>query len=171
MTPVAYSKPLLQAGAYIVADYGKPWIEQLLLEAAAEAGVTLPCASEVAEGVLIYLQEACPLPTMPIHYLFGRMRRLLREIGLPLVAAHLHDQLPPVDIELDALAGENPLPLFFYTKLREQMDKLRKLGMTTCRFSGARRCSMVLGSRRRACPTQRRELQELRSFLATQTAA
>lgn len=171
MIPVAYSKPLLQAGAYIVADYDQPWLERMLREAAAEAGVTLPCAGEVAEGILIYLQEECPLHTLPLEYLFGRIRRLLCEIGLPLVAEHLHAQLPPVDIELDALAGEHPLPLFFYTKLKEQMDTLRELGMTTYRFSGARRCSLVLGSRRRECPTQRRVLQELRSFLATQAAA
>lgn len=171
MIPVTYSKPLLQSGVFIVADYDRAWLEYVLREAAAEAGVQLPCAAEVAEGVILYLQEACPLHTLPLEYLFGRMRRLLREIGLPLVADHLHAQLPPIDIELDAIAGEHPLPLFFYTKLREKMDSLRRLGMTTYRFSGARRCSLLLGSRRRACPTQRRILQELRSFIATQAAA
>ena len=171
MTPVAYSQPLLQSGQCIVADYDLPWLEGVLRGAAAEAGAPLPCAREVAQGILTYLQEECPLHTLPLEYLFGRIRNLLREIGLPLVAKHLHSQLPPVDIELDTLAGENPLPLFFYTRLREQMDTLRALGMTTCRFSGVQRCSLLLGSRRRACPTQRRALQELRSFLATQAAA
>lgn len=171
MKPVAYSKPLLQAGAYIVADYDLPWLEAVLREAAAEAGAPLPCAREVAEGILLYLQEVCPLHTLPLEYLFGRIRRLLKEIGLPRIARHVHSQLPPVDIELDTLAGENPLPLFFYAKLREQMDSLRRLGMTTYRFSGAQRCSLVLGRRSRSCPTQRRALQELRSFLATQAAA
>lgn len=171
MTPVVYSKPLLQAGQYIVADYDRLWLENLLREASTEARAPLPCAREVAEGIIIYLQEECPLHTLPLEYLFGRIRRLLCEIGLPLVAKHLHAQLPPVDIELDTLAGENPLPLFFYTKLREQMDALREMGMTTYRFSGAQRCSYVLGSRRRSCPTQRRALQELRSFLANQVAA
>lgn len=171
MIPVAYSKPLLQAGHCVVADYDLAWLEDVLREAAGDAGMPLPCAHEVAEGIFIYLQEECPLHTLPLEYLFGRIRRLLREIGLPRVAEHLHAQLPPVDIELDTLAGENPLPLFFYTKLREQMDALRELGMTTYRFSGVQRCSMMLGSRRRACPTQRRMLQELRSFLANQAAA
>lgn len=170
MTPIAYSKPMLQSGKCIVTDYDLTWLETVLREAAQRAGAPLPCAREVAQGILIYLQEECPLHTLPLEYLFGRMRRLLREIGLPLVAEHLEAQMPPVDIELDALADENPLPLFFYTKLRAQMDSLRELGMTTYRFSGVRQCSMLLGSRRRACPTQRLALQELRSFLATQAA-
>ena len=48
MIPVTYSKPLLQSGVYIVADYDRAWLEYVLREAAAEAGVQLPCAAEVA---------------------------------------------------------------------------------------------------------------------------
>lgn len=165
------SKPLLQSGRCIVADYDTAWLERVLKESAREAGTWLPCAHEVAEGILFYLEERCPLRTLPVEFLFARIRGLLREIGLPLVADHLHTQLPPVDIELDRLAGENPLPLFFYTRLQERMNVLRELGMTTYRFSGAQKCSLVLGCRRRACPAQRQALKELRLFLANQAAA
>lgn len=170
MIAAEYSRPLLQTGNCVVGDYDLQWIEHVLHEAAQECGVSLPYAHEVATGVLMYLEEACPLKSVPLEYFFGRMRHLLCEIGLPRIAEHLHPQLPPVDIELDALAGETPLPLFFYTKLKQQMDDLRKLGMTTYRFSGVHRCSLLLGSRRRSCPTQRRALRELQSFIATQAA-
>lgn len=171
MIPVAYSKPLLQSGPCLVADYDQAWLEDLLREAARKAHSPMPCISEVAEGIIIYLREECPLRSLPLEYFFARIRRLLCEIGLPLIAKHIHEELPPVDIDLDALAGENPLPLFFYTKLREKIEMLREMGMTTYRFTGTQRCSYMLGRRRRSCPTQRRALQELRLFIASQAAA
>lgn len=170
MIAAEYSRPMLQAGRCIVADYDLQWIESVMQEAAQSAGVRLPYCREVAAGVLMYLEEHCPLKAMPLEYLFARMRSLLREIGLPLIAEHLHEQMPPVDIELDELADEAPLPLFFYAKLRERMEELRKMGLTSYRFSGAHRCSLKLGKRRRACPTQRKALDELQSFLAYQAA-
>lgn len=170
MKAVTHTKPYLQSGNCLVTGYDLSWLQAVLQEAAQEAGVKLPFVQEVAQGILLYLEEECPLYTMPLEYLFGRIRKLLREIGLLRVADHLHPQLPPVNIELDELAGENPLPLFFYTALRERMDTLREMGMTTYRFSGAQRCSLVLGHRQRACPTQRDALQELRLFLAAHAA-
>lgn len=170
MIAVEYRRPLLQAGRCLVTDYDKQWIEHVLRGAAEEAGVRLPYVSDVAAGILMYLEQKCPLRTLPLEYLFARMRHVLREIGLPLIAKHLHPQLPPVDIELDVLADENSLPLFFYANLRRCMDELRRQGMTTYRFSGIRRCSLMLGERRRSCPAQRRALQELKSFIATQAA-
>lgn len=170
MIAAEYSRPILQTGQCVAADYDLQWIESLLQESAQIAGVQLPYSREIAAGVLLYLEEHCPLKAMPLEYLFARMRHLLREIGLPRIAEHLQEQMPPVDIELDALAGEAPLPLFFYTALRERMEELRRLGLTVYRFSGAHRCSLVLGKRRRACPAQRMALSELKSFLAGQAA-
>lgn len=170
MIAAQYSRPMLQAGQCVVNDYDLQWIENLLQEAAQEAGVRLPFCREVAAGMLMYLEQRCQLKSMPLEYLFARMRHLLREIGLPLIADHLHEQMPPVDIELDALAGEAPLPLFFYAKLRERMEALRGLGLTAYRFSGAHRCSLVLGKRSRSCPAQRTALHELQSFLTRHAA-
>lgn len=170
MIATEYKRPLLQHGSCLASDYDAQWIEALLAEAAQEAGVRLPFCHEVAEGILMYLEKRCPLKALPLDYLFGRMRQVLREVGLPLIADHLHRQMPPVDIELDTLADETPLPLFFYTKLRDHMDELRRMGLTAYRFSGAHKCSLLLGRRRRACPAQRKALHELESFLATQAA-
>lgn len=170
MIATEYSRPMLQTGYCVVADYDLQWIESLLLESAQEAGVQLPFSREIAAGVFRYLEERCELKVLPIEYLFARMRALLCEIGLPLIADHLHAQMPPVDIDLDALADEAPLPLFFYARLRERMEELRRMGLTAYRFSGAHRCSLVLGRRRRSCPAQRNALHELHSFLARQAA-
>lgn len=164
---IAYknNRPVLQTGHCVISDYDREWLAGVLQEAAEAAGTTLPMKDEIANGVLLYLETHCPLHSVPLDFLFERMRRLLEQIGLPLIAANLRKQTPPVDIELDTLAGEAPLPLFFYTELRRRMDNLRDKGLTNYHFSGMARCSFALGDRRRACPTQRRALAELNAYL------
>lgn len=158
-------RPLLQNGQCVVADYDEAWIESVLRAAADDAGVRLPFANEMARAVMIFLEEQCPMRTLPLEYLFSRMRKMLDDIGLSLIALHLRTQTPPVDIDLDSLAHERPLPLFFYTELQRRMDELKRMGLNTYRFIGRKGCSLQLGARLRACPTQRRELAELEGFL------
>ncbi len=158
-------RPLIQTGHCVISDYDVEWLSGVLQEAAEAAGTTLPLREEIAQGVLTYLETSCPLHAIPLDYLFDRIRRLLNQIGLPLIALHLRKQTPPVDIELDTLAEESPLPLFFYTELKRRMDSLRQVGLNTYHFSGKRACSLALGDRRRSCPTQQRALDELNSFL------
>ena len=160
------NRPFLQTGHCVISDYDVDWMEHVLLDAAQEAGTTLPCSREVAQAVMLYLEKECPLHAVPLDYLFKRIRAMLEKAGLPLIAQHLRCQTPPVDIPLDSLAGESPLPLFFYTQLDSQLKDLRRMGLTTYRFSGKKRCSLLLGCRRRACPTQRRALAELDAFLS-----
>ena len=159
------NRPVLQTGHCVISDYDREWLSNLLQEAADAAGTTLPLKDEIAAGILLYLETECPLHAVPLDYLFARMRRLLEQIGLPLIAANLRKQTPPIDIELDTLAEEAPLPLFFYTELKRRMDGLRRIGLDTYHFSGKKECSLALGDRRRVCPTQQRALQELDAFL------
>ncbi len=163
------NRPLLQTGYCVISDYGQEWLESVLAEAAQAAGVPLPFRADIAHAILLYLEESCPLHAVPLEYLFARIRSLLKEVGLPRIAEHLRKQAPPVDIDLDALAREAPLPLFFYQELQRRMEELRRLGLDTYRFRGWKGCSLTLGKRLRACPTQRRELAELESFVAAQS--
>ena len=159
------NRPLLQTGHCVISDYDRSWLEDVLQEAADNAGTSLPFREEIATGVLLYLENECPLHAVPLEFVFTRLRQALIRMGLPLIAANLRLQTPPVDIELDALAEDTPLPLFFYTELKRRMESLRRVGLTTYHFSGQKRCSLTLGDRRRACPTQARELSELNAFL------
>ncbi len=163
------NRPLLQTGHCVIADYGQEWLEDVLAEAAEAAGVSLPFRADIARAILLYLEESCPLHAVPLEYLFARIRSLLHEVGLPRIAEHLRKQAPPVDIDLDALAREAPLPLFFYQELQRRMEELRRLGLDTYRFRGWKGCSLTLGKRLRACPAQRRELAELEHFVAAQS--
>ena len=170
MNATVTRRPYLQHGDCVTADYDCEWLEYVLHQAAERAGIFIPSEREVAQGLLRYMDRYCPLRTVPLRYFFGRVRCVLREIGLPRVAEALQEQFPPIAIPLDTLAGKNPLPLFFYAELKHRMDDLKRRGLTAYRFSGAHRCSLVLGRRRRSCPTQRRALHELEFFLSTQTA-
>ncbi len=162
------NRPLLQTGHCVISDYGQEWLEDVLAEAAEAAGVSLPFRAEIAHAILLYLEGSCPLHAVPLEYLFARIRSLLQDIGLPLIASHLRKQAPPVDIDLDTLARKAPLPLFFYEELRRKLEGLRRLGLDTYRFRGQKACSLMLGKRLRACPTQRRELAQLEGFLELQ---
>ncbi len=119
----------------------------------------------MSAAILLYLEESCPLHAVPLEYLFARIRRMLCDVGLPRIAACLRRQTPPVDIDLKAIASEAPGPLFFYSELRRRVEELRGLGLDRYHFSGLRDCSLLLGDRRRACPTQRRTLHELEEYL------
>lgn len=160
-------RPLLQTGHCVISDYDAAWLEDVLQQAADSAGVSLPFRGEIAKAILIYLEEKCPLHAVPLDYLFQRIARMLRQAGLPLIADHLRLQTPPVIIDLHELAEKAPLPLFFYSELEQHLAQLRRLGLTTYEFAGIESCSKLLGDRRRACPTQRRMLDELNAFLAT----
>ncbi|HIX19079.1 MAG TPA: hypothetical protein H9862_00580 [Candidatus Akkermansia intestinigallinarum] len=159
-------RPLLQTGYCVVSDYDESWIESVLQEAADAAGVRLPFRAEIARAVLLYLEQNCPLPSVPLDFLFSRMRRMLDDVGLSRVALHLRTQTPPVNIDLGSLAHERPLPLFFYTELQHRMEALRRIGVRDYRFTGKRESSLLLGNRRRSCPAQQRELAELDGFLS-----
>lgn len=160
------NRPVLQTGHCVISDYDCGWLESVLQQAADEAGVPLPCRREIAQAIMLYLEEACPLHAVPLDYLFGRIAGMLRQAGLPLIAEHLRTQTPPVRIDLEAMAQESPLPLFFYKELSSQLAQLRQLGLTTYEFAGAETCSKLLGARQRLCPTQQRALDELNAFLA-----
>lgn len=166
MVAVRHNRPLLQTGHCVISDYGADWVERVLQEAADAAGVKMiPFRAEIARAVMLYLEKECPLPTVPLEYLFARLREVLNQVGLPLIAANLRCQTPPVDIDLHELAESAPLPLFFYTELQHRLDGLQRLGLNTYHFSGRKSCSLALGSRRRACPAQQRALAELDAFL------
>ena len=165
MIALKHNLPLLQTGYCVISDYGVEWIERVLQDSADRAGVKLPFRDEIARAVLLYLEQECPLRAVPLEFLFDRMRRMLFEVGLPLIAQNLKMQTPAVDIELDALAGQQDLPLFFYTELGRRLAELRKLGLNSYTFSGKKECSLLLGARRRSCPTQQRALEELDAFL------
>ena len=160
-------RPLLQTSHCVISDYDAAWLEDVLQQASNSAGVNLPFRGEIARAILIYLEEKCPLHAVPLDYLFQRIARMLRQAGLPLIADHLRLQTPPVVINLQELAEKSPLPLFFYNALEQHLEHLRRLGLTTYEFAGAESCSKLLGDRRRACPTQRRMLDELNAFLSS----
>ena len=161
-------RPLLQTGHCVISDYDQEWLENVLQQAADSAGVKLPFRAEIARAILLYLEEKCPLHAVPLEYLFQRIKSMLCQAGLPRIAEHLHPQTPPVVVDLHAIARQSPLPLFFFSELEQHLEQLRRLGLNTYAFDGAERCSKLLGDRQRLCPTQRRMLEELNAFLATQ---
>ncbi len=164
------NRPLLQTGHCVIGDYDLNWLESLLDDAAAQGQVTLPFKREIAMGIMTYLESSCPLRTLPLDYLFTRIREMLSSLGLERIAQHLRKLTPPVDVDLDMIAQQQPLPLFFYTELRKRVEQLRELGLTSYHFTGVEDCSLRLSARQRSCPATRREQDEIVAFLQREAA-
>lgn len=163
--------PALQNRFCVFSDYNAAWIAGLLQDAADRAGIPLPFKEEITQSVMLYLEEYYPLSSMPLDYLFERMRAMLREVGLHTLAAHLRRQTPPVEISLAETAAATPLPLFFYAGLKRTIDDLREKGLTNCIFSGKKECALTLSRKKRWSKESQRTMSELNHFIAACSAA
>lgn len=157
--------PALQNRACVFSNYNAAWIADLLQEAADRAGVPLPFKKEIAQSVMLFLEEYYPLSSMPLDYLFERMRAMLREVGLHVLADHLERQTPPVEISLADMTAADALPLFFYTGLKRTIDDLREKGLTNCIFSGKKECALTLSRKKRWGKESQRMMRELDGFI------
>ncbi len=165
MIALRNNRPLLQTGSCVIGDYDLDWLVGLLDDAAKQGGVALPFKREIAMGIMSYLEGGCPLRTLPLEYLITRIREMLNKLGLNRIAQNLRKLTPPIDVKLDAIAEEAPLPLFFYAELKRRVEQLRELGLTTYHFTGVEDCSLRLSARQRSCPATRREQDEIVAFL------
>lgn len=163
--------PVLQSRFCVFADYNAAWIAGLLQDAADRTGIPLPFKKEITQSVMLFLEEYYPLSSMPLDYLFERMRAMLREVGLRALADNLQRQTPPVEISLADMTAAAPLPLFFYTGLKRTIDDLREKGLTNCIFSGKRECALTLSRKKRWSKESQRTMCELDRFIAACSGA
>ncbi len=157
--------PALQNRACLFTDYDAGWIAELLQRAADRAGVRLPLKEEMARAVILYLETRCPLRVLPLDFLIGRIRRMLRQVGLPRVADAVEKETPPVEIALPELARDCPLPLFFYSALRRRLETLHQAGLMNCTFSGKRECVLALRNGKRWSSASQAMMADLENFL------
>ncbi len=170
MIALKHNRPLLQSRACVFSDYDVEWIESVLLDAQNRAGVYLACLRELASGIIMYIEQSCELRVLPLDYLFTRMREVLAEMGLPLIAQNIQNQTPPIELSLRAVAEKSPLPLFFYSELQRQLGDLKRKGLHHYRFVDINHCALTLSARSRQCPTTRRMREELEAFLSEAVA-
>ncbi len=168
MISLQQHQPLLQTGYCVIADYDETWLEQVLEEAAQRAGTRVPFKREMAHAIMLYLKTSVTKPSIPLAQLYQQIERMLRDMGLDLIAQHLRHDTPPVDISLDSIAQQSPIPIFFYTELKRKIDKMKQIGLTRYRFLNKKKCSILLVDRRRACPASKEALIELEAFLRVQ---
>lgn len=164
-------RPVLQSGHCVFSDYDRDWFDGILQEAADRAGVPLPFREEIVNAIMLYLETACPLNSLPIDYLFRRIRLMLANVGLTPLARHLREQTPPVEIPLDHMASRAPMPLFFFTALKTELDHLKSLGLNTYNFSGKKQCVLAMEGGKRWNRKAQALLEELDSFLEQEASA
>ncbi len=168
MIALQQQQPLLQTGYCVIGDYDEAWLEQILDEASERAGMRVPYKKDMAQAIMLYLKTSVASPSIPLEQLYHQIERMLCDMGLHLIAQNLRHDTPPVDIPLDSIALQSPIPIFFYTELKRKIDKLRQIGLTRYRFLNKQQCSIILVDRRRACPASKEALVELEAFLRVQ---
>ncbi len=155
-------KPVLRIGNYCVTSYDDEWLAEALDQAARRMGGDIaPFRDDLLAGVDYYLEQVCSLKVLPVEELFARLKKMLRQVGLDSLADHLALSAPPISVNLLDLADSCPLPLFFYQRLREELNELRHSGVSHCAFSGVRECALLLEGARRWTPKCERTEEEI----------
>ncbi len=138
------NRPLLQHGMCLFAEYGDFWISDALEKAAEKAKVSIPFKSDLVEAVKYYLENFCDLSVLKVEELFKRMRKMLNEVGLSMIASHLSVQIPPVVINVADIAKDWPFWLFFQSALNHKLAVLRQSGITHYSFTDKKACVLAL---------------------------
>lgn len=160
------NRPLLQLGDCLISEYGEQWLADALEHAARRAGTTLPFKEDLLASVRYYLEHECDLSVMPVSELYGRLRRMLREVGLGHLAKELREETPPMTVSVAEIARDVPFWLFFACELKKQVEALQGRGITKYCFIDRKECVMALQGRKRwnsACQSMLAELDFLLS--------
>ncbi len=141
------NRPALQIGRYQVIDYDTAWIDVALERAAVAAEVAdFPFAGDIRSGIVQYLETKCPLKLLRLEDLYGRIRRLLDQVGFSNIAAKLVPLAPPVTVSLihTAMEAGNGFELAFFETLRSHLNELKRAGAEEIHFTGIRESSLIL---------------------------
>lgn len=160
------NRPALLVGAGFITEYGSNWLSEAFEEAAVQAETTLPFKEDLIASILLYLEESCPLDALPIDELYGKIRDMLREVGLDHLADHLPTNPPPYPVSLGDIARRHPLPLFFINQLEQELSDLQDLGLTKYRFTDLKQCVLALQGHKRWTKTSEKLLSYIEFLLS-----
>ena len=138
------NRPLLQHGTCLISEYGDDWIGEALQRAADQAGTTLPFKDDLVQSIKFYLENYCDLELLHVEELFGRIRKMLTEVGLGHLAFHLKCAVPPVPINVADIARDFPLWLFFQSALHSKVSDLGEFGVTKYSFVEKKACVLAI---------------------------
>jgi hypothetical protein len=147
MICIAGKRPVLQVGNHQVVGYDVDWIETALDRASVAADRDdFPFITDIRDGIIHYLEEKCPLRTLPIEDLYARMRRMLERIGCAAIAENLQLLTPPVTLSLASTARKlsSEFELGFFQTLRAEVDSLHQLGTEEVHFTGITEAALIL---------------------------
>lgn len=165
MIALKNNRPILRKGNCYFTDYDAAWLDEALENAAKRADMPILFKEEIVHSILIFLEEICPLNVLPIEVLLTRIRQMLHTIGLSKIASHFPEVMPPVQVDLDEIAERNPLPLFFFNDLRQEIERLQDMGLSNYQFQGKRQCAKALAAKIRWSKSSEETLEDLNAYL------
>ncbi len=140
--------PLLQIGSLPPVHCDRQWLRTQIADAAAKAGVTGSywMGDDIADAILLYLENHFPGGAIPLDQLRAKARQLFHNIGAAHIARHLDLTPPPAHLDLDTLAADagEGFELSFFTGLAEKLDELARNGIPKVELTGLKPCVKTL---------------------------
>ena len=142
--------PLLRIGAKEVTHYEKEWLEEAIKRAARDAGhEKWWFASDIAKGMIIYLQKRFPRNTITLEEVFDKIAKTLITIGFTDIAEKLVPTPPPLRISLIDIARQagTGYELVFFNLLREKLAEVQDFGAERIECADLDECVLHLRGR------------------------
>jgi hypothetical protein len=138
---------LLRVGDLPLAPCQEDWLQRRIEQAAQAAGRgEFWLASEIARGVMEYLERDYKGTVIALPALLDRVRALLARLDCADVAAHLDGTPPPATVSLAQLADEagDGFELHFFARLRDRLVACAANGVREVHITGLRPCVQQL---------------------------
>lgn len=135
--------PLLRVGDLPLVQCNEDWLQQRIEQAAQAAGRgDFWLASEIARGVMEYLENSYKGTVISLPALLDRVRALLARLDCADVAEHLDGSPPPATVSLAQLADEagDGYELHFFSRLRDRLQACAANGVREVHITGLRPC-------------------------------
>lgn len=140
--------PLLQIGSLPPIHCDRQWLRNQIAEAAAKAGIAgnYWMGDDIADAILLYLENHFPGGAIPLDQLRAKARQLFLNIGAAHIAQHLDLTPPPAQLDLDTLAADagDGFELSFFAGLAEKLDELAQNGIPKVELTGLKTCVKTL---------------------------
>jgi len=151
MIALPHHLPFVRVGSNTITPCQDEWLDQIIIDAAAESNVPEWFATDISKGIQQYLQNSYEGSIIDSEELFSKISTTLQQIGLPEVAAKIDRTPPPLRISLTDLArraGE-AYELAFFQLLEDKCQEAIDCGATTIECHGLINCVRILrGSRK-----------------------
>ena len=151
MISLPHHLPFVRIGANSLTVFQEDWLDQIIVEAAANSQIPEWLANDISRGVCQYLENSYEGSVIDLDELYAKVKGTLIRLGLPHVAQHLEMSPPPLRISLTDLARRagGSYELAFFQLLEDKCKDALDSGASFIELHGLVNCVKTLTGARR----------------------